>query len=159
MNNVSVMQNKKPIHMPNQEKPNTKSGSGMDRQVTNKGLPIKKISMGVAVLVIVGLFLYSIQDNLSQRSMSIDNNRIQVAPVSQGVFEDVIPIRAAVAPAKTVYLDAIEGGRVERILVEDGAQMKAGGLIVELSNATLQMNVLGNEARVAEQLNLSLIHI
>lgn len=39
------------------------------------------------------------------------------------------------------------------MLVEDGAQLQAGDLIVELSNASLQLSVLSNEAQVAEQLN------
>lgn len=153
MNNVSPMQNKKTIHMPNQSQAKGVSGAGMDRQVTENKWPIKKGIIGIAIIVIIGLFLFSYNRSLSQRSLSIDNSRIQVSQVSQGVFEDVIPTRAIVVPAKTVYLDAIEGGRVERILVEDGAKMQAGGLIVELSNATLQLNVLGNEAQVAEQLN------
>ena len=81
------------------------------------------------------------------------SDRIAISTVQSGIFEDFIPIRGRVTPAKTVYLDAVEGGRVERILVEDGASLKAGDLIVELSNASLQLSVLGNEARVAEQLN------
>jgi len=85
--------------------------------------------------------------------MVVDQDRIIVSTVISGTFEDFIPVRGRVTPAKTLYLDAIEGGRVERILVEDGANLHAGDLIVELSNASLQLNVLGNEARVAEQLN------
>ena len=50
-------------------------------------------------------------------------------------------------------MDEVAGGRVERKLVDDGGSLKAGDLIVELSNASLQLSVLGNEARVAEQLN------
>jgi HlyD family secretion protein len=85
--------------------------------------------------------------------ISVDNSRIVVSKVTSGIFEDFIPIRGRVTPAKTVYLDAIEGGRVEKILVEDGASLTAGNLIVELSNASLQLSALGNETRVAEQLN------
>ena len=81
------------------------------------------------------------------------SDRIAISTVQSGIFKDFIPIRGRVTPAKTVYLDAFEGGRVERILVEDGASLKVGDLIVELSNASLQLSVLGNEARVAEQLN------
>ena len=92
----------------------------------------------------------SLQDG---RSLNINSQQLTISPVSRGIFEDFIPVRARVTPAKTLFLDAIEGGRVERILVEDGAMLQAGDLIVELSNASLQLNVLGNEARVAEQLN------
>jgi len=56
-------------------------------------------------------------------------------------------------PRSTVYLDAIEGGRVERVLVEDGAHVEAGDLVAVLSNTNLQLEVLGREAAVAEQLN------
>ena len=53
----------------------------------------------------------------------------------------------------TVYLDAIEGGRVEQVLVEDGALVQAGDPIALLSNTNLQLEVLGREAAVTEQLN------
>ena len=53
----------------------------------------------------------------------------------------------------TVYLDAIEGGRVEQVIVEDGVLVKAGDAIAVLSNTSLQLEVLGREAAVTEQLN------
>jgi HlyD family secretion protein len=56
-------------------------------------------------------------------------------------------------PRSTVYLDAIEGGRVERVLIEDGALVEAGDPIAVLSNTNLQLEVLGREAAVTEQLN------
>lgn len=157
MSNVSKMQNpntpKKTISMPNKGTEKNVSGAAMDRKVDHSYWPIKKIIIVVAIVLLAAITIFAIQGHFSQRSLSVDNSRIQISAVSQGVFEDIIPVRARVVPAKTVYLDAIEGGRVERILVEDGTQMKAGDLIVELSNATLQLNVLSNEARVAEQLN------
>ena len=68
-------------------------------------------------------------------------------------FVDFSPLRARLVPRRTVYLDAIEGGRVDRVLVEDGAIVKAGDPIAVLSNTSLQLEVLGREAAVTEQLN------
>ena len=129
------------------------SGSGMDRKVSTSINPAKKWLTMTLLLFIVAFTVYMILGKTSGKVLSVDNTRIVISNVTSGVFEDFIPIRGRVTPAKTVFLDAIEGGRVERILVEDGTSLSAGVLIVELSNASLQLSVLGNEARVAEQLN------
>jgi len=132
---------------------NAVSGSGMDRKVKTNVSPLKKWLSIMVIILIVALAGYMIASKSTGKVLSVDNNRIVLSTVSSGVFEDFIPIRGRVTPAKTVYLDAVEGGRVEKILVEDGASLTAGNLIVELSNASLQLSVLGNETRVAEQLN------
>jgi HlyD family secretion protein len=129
------------------------SGSGMDRKVQTNSSPVKRlflVALGLLVLVAIGMWLFAVP---AGKALKVDAQRISLSKVKSGIFEDFIPMRGRVTPAKTVYLDAIEGGRVERILVEDGASLSAGNLIVELSNASLQLSVLGNEARVAEQLN------
>ena len=132
---------------------NAVSGAGMDRKVATNVSPLKKW-LSLILLVLLIIFAgYMIASKSTGKVLSVDNSRIVVSKVTSGVFEDFIPIRGRVTPAKTVYLDAIEGGRVEKILVEDGASLTTGNLIVELSNASLQLSVLGNETRVAEQLN------
>ncbi len=129
------------------------SGVAMDRKIErNKRLPSKWIIVAIITLVLAYL-AYWFASQPSGKALSVETNKIVISTVTSDIFEDFIPVRGRVTPAKTVFLDAIEGGRVERILVEDGAQLNAGDLIVELSNASLQLNVLGNEARVAEQLN------
>jgi HlyD family secretion protein len=87
------------------------------------------------------------------RSLSVQSGRIVVSEVTTGTFEDFIPLRGQLVPKSTVYLDAIQGGRVEEVLVEDGANVEAGQLIARLSNTNLQLEVLGREAVVTEQLN------
>ncbi len=42
-------------------------------------------------------------------------------------------------PLTTIYLDAVEGGRVEEKYVDDGAIMKKGQPILRLSNTDLQL--------------------
>ncbi len=129
------------------------AGAGMDRKIAPQRNPIKRMVLLLIGLSVLALLVYWLLSAPSGKALSVVTDRIAISTVTSGIFEDFIPIRGRVTPAKTVYLDAVEGGRVERILVEDGASLKAGDLIVELSNASLQLSVLGNEARVAEQLN------
>jgi HlyD family secretion protein len=129
------------------------SGAGMDRVIEKRRLPPKQVLMAALVLVFVSLVVWFSMTQQSGRSLVIDNNRITISPVSSGTFEDFIPIRSRVTPRKTVYLDAIEGGQIQKRLVEDGATVKVGELIVVLSNTSLQLDVTRNEAVVTEQLN------
>ena len=129
------------------------SGQAMDRRVEKKrsyGRYALYAAGGMAVL----LFAWWFVDMLAGgRSLSVNSQRITTSPVTTGTYEDFIPLRGRLVPRSTVFLDAIEGGRVEEILVEDGALVEAGDPIAVLSNTNLQLEVLGREAAVTEQLN------
>ncbi|WP_158089061.1 efflux RND transporter periplasmic adaptor subunit [Cognaticolwellia mytili] len=129
------------------------SGAGMDREIAGANNSKNKWLVIITVVLLLIVAAYFIVDKSSGNSLVVEQNRIAISTVTSGVFEDFIPLRGRVTPAKTVFLDAVEGGRIERVLVEDGTNLTAGDLIVELSNTTLQLSVLGNETRVAEQLN------
>ncbi len=129
------------------------SGSGMDRRVEKKKKPWKVVGLAAVGIAIVALLTSMIMDASGGRSFRVNESRIVISTVTTGTFEDFIPVRGRVTPLKTVFLDAIEGGRVERVLVEDGTMLKAGDMIVELSNTGLQLDVTRNEALVTEQLN------
>jgi HlyD family secretion protein len=107
---------------------------------------------GAVAGVIVLLTVVFITTDTST-SFTLDGQRIRTAEVSNGMYEDYIPLRASVEPEKTVYLDAIEGGRVEAILVEEGAFVEQGQPLIDLSNTSLQLDVIAREAEVSEQLN------
>lgn len=129
------------------------SGQGMDRVVAKKTPVARKIGYGAAA-ILAAIFIYWLAGMLlGGRSLSVNAQRIYVSPVTVGTFEDFIPLRGRLVPRSTVYLDAIEGGRVEQVLVEDGAPVEAGDPIALLSNTNLQLEVLGREAAVTEQLN------
>jgi len=127
--------------------------SGMDRVIekTTWQKYRKPAAWIGAVILALILFWYFKPDG--GRALKVQNDRIVISTVSRGEFDDYIPVRGQVAPLKTVFLDAIEGGRVEAIHVEDGAQVRVGDLIVELSNTQLQLDVIAREAEVTEQLN------
>ena len=129
------------------------SGQGMDRRIEKKTPLSRKIGYGAAAVLVLTFVWWLVAALLGGRSLSVDSQRISVAAVTVGTFEDFIPLRGRLVPHSTVYLDAVEGGRVERVLVEDGAVVEAGDPIVVLSNTNLQLEVLGREAAVTEQLN------
>lgn len=130
------------------------SGAGMDRKIEKRKLSPMQLGIGAVVLLVIvvaaGEFLFG---GGSGRTLSVNQDRVVVSSVTRGTFEDFIPIRGRVTPRSTVYLDAIEGGRVEERLVEDGTMVNEGDLIVVLSNTSLQLSVTQNEAMVTEQLN------
>lgn len=129
------------------------SGQGMDRKVAKKTPMSRKAGFAVVGILLL-VFAWWLTDTLLEgRSLSVDSQRIAVSTVTKGTFEDYIPLRGRLMPRSTVYLDAIEGGRVEQVLVEDGALVKAGDPIAILSNTNLQLAVLGRQAEVTEQLN------
>jgi HlyD family secretion protein len=129
------------------------SGQGMDRAVA-KQTPLRRKILYAAAALLAALFAWWLIGMLTGgRSLSVNAQRVFVSPVTVGTFEDFIPVRGRLVPRSTVYLDAIEGGRVEEVLVEDGALVAAGDPIARLSNTNLQLEVIGREAAVTEQLN------
>ena len=129
------------------------SGQGMDRRIEKKTPLARKVTYAAAGLLVLVFAGWLVSALLAGRSLSVNSQRIAVSDVTVGTFEDFIPLRGRLVPRSTVYLDAVEGGRVEEILVEDGALVAAGDPIVRLSNTNLQLEVLGREAAVTEQLN------
>lgn len=123
----------------------------MDRKIEPKPHKRKLIIGGAVAGALVLIYLITSID--TSTSFTLDGQRIRTAEVTNGMFEDFIPLRASVEPERTVYLDAIEGGRVEAILVEDGTHVEEGQPLIELSNTSLQLDVIAREAEVSEQLN------
>lgn len=123
----------------------------MDRKIERDGPRPITIAAGIGAAVLFVAIIWVSRD--SATSYTLDGQRIRTATVKTGVFEDYIPLRATVEPERSVYLDAIEGGRVESVLVDDGAFVEEGQPIVELSNTSLQLDVIAREAEVSQQLN------
>jgi HlyD family secretion protein len=128
------------------------TGGAMDRVVERKRID-RRILIGGAAAALVLLVLLFWLFAPSADSQSVNADRITISSVQQGVFEDFLPVRARVTPMVTVYLDAVEGGRVEKKLVEDGARVVAGQPLAVLSNAELQLSTLEKQAEVEQQLN------
>jgi HlyD family secretion protein len=129
------------------------SGRSMDRIVARKMPLSTRLGYGAAAVAALLFAWWLAGMLLGGTSLNVNSQRITVSKVTVGTFEDFIPLRGRLVPSSTVYLDAIAGGRVEEVLVEDGALVEAGQPIARLSNTNLQLEVLGREAAVTEQLN------
>lgn len=128
------------------------SGGGMDRVVERKGLSTRvKIALaGVGIVLLAALFYYFAPASNSQ---TVEASRLTISTAQRGRFDDFLPLRARVEPLVTIYLDAVEGGRVEQRMVEDGAMVQQGQLLAVLSNSDLQLNVLARQTEVTQQIN------
>jgi len=134
------------------QKPAAHSGGAMDRVIERKGLSKQvKLAIASAVLLVAVLLFYLTAPGAN--SQTVAANRLTISTVQRGTFDDFIPLRGRVTPLVSVYLDAIEGGRVEEVLVEDGAMVHKGQLLAVLSNAELQLSVLARQTEVTQQIN------
>ena len=128
------------------------SGGAMDRIVERKRVDKRLLIAGGAAAVLLLILLFWLFAPRSD-SQSVNPERLTIATIQRGIFEDFFPLRARVTPLVTVYLDAVEGGRVEELHVEDGAQVVKGQLLAVLSNADLQLSTLARQTEVEQQLN------
>ena len=127
--------------------------NNMDTRIERKSRLKKKHIYAIAGggFLIVCILYFIFRDTTS--SMKVDKERLTISAVTQGEFNDYIRVIGQVIPDRIIYLDAIEGGRVEERLIEEGAQVKAGDVILRLSNPLLNIGILQSEADLAYQEN------
>ena len=129
------------------------SVENMDRPIEDKRRikpkHYKFIVGGIVIIVIILFFLF--RKNTS--TFRVDKDKVTIEEVFTGPFQDYIQIVGVVEPISTIYLDAIEGGMVEQILIEEGVMVKKGDVILRLTNTNLSLSILESEAQLAEKAN------
>lgn len=120
----------------------------MDRAIPKKKWTTKKILAITLAIGIVALITGSVYYTSGGSKLNVDIERITISEVKKGAFREFIPVNGIVLPVSTIYLDAVEGGRVEEVFVEDGAMMKKGDPILRLSNTDLELSLANQETSV-----------
>lgn len=125
----------------------------MDKQLKKRKWTLKRVGLygGIAVFVLFVAYQFLFADRRSQ--LVIEKDKITIATVGRGVFQDYIPQTGTVEPSRTVYLDAVEGGTIKRVVAESGAMLKKGDVILELNNLNRELTVLQQEASFNESIN------
>lgn len=103
---------------------------------------------GIFVLFVLWLLL---RDNAS--TLRVNAETISTGEVRLGEFDDYIRVSGQVQPVTVVQVSLLEGGFVEEKLIEEGAMVKKGDVLMRLSNNTLSLQILKSEADLAEQEN------
>ena len=125
----------------------------MDRVLERrKGLQKKHILWIAGALFFVFLIGMIIFGDHSS-SFRVDRDKLTISTVEEGIFNDYISVIGTVQPISTIYLDVIEGGRVEACLIEEGAMVKKGDIILKLENRQLYQTVLTSEVALTEKEN------
>lgn len=126
----------------------------MDRKIEHKSVIRKKhipyIIGGVVILAVAGWSFFG--NHLS--TLRVDSRSISFGTVESGMFNDYVRVNGQVQPITTVQLSPLENGIVEKLVVEEGAMVKAGDVIVRLNNPQLNLSILESEASLAEKENL-----
>ena len=120
---------------------------GLRALFTKRGIPY----LAGAVLLIFVVWLL-VRGNSSR--LRIDARTISVGEVARGEFNDYIRVTGQVQPITTVQLSPLEAGVVARLVVEEGASVHKGDVLVELSNTSLTLEILNSEAELAEKQNI-----
>ncbi|AXT61663.1 efflux RND transporter periplasmic adaptor subunit [Aquimarina sp. AD10] len=107
--------------------------------------------------IVIGVILFFVGWKMvfgnSAATFRTEKEKLSIANVSFGKFDDYITINGAVAPISTIYMDAYEGGRVTEKLIEEGAMVKKGDIILTLENRGLYEQILASENNLALKQN------
>ena len=127
--------------------------SPMDRQVASQPRARRRLLLGAAVALLLAICVALYARYALTRSVTVREASVVIARVRQEVFTEYVPAAAVVAPRRTAYLDAVEGGQVAEVLVEEGAFVTRGQVLLQLKNTNLQLEMLGRQAQLMEQLD------
>jgi HlyD family secretion protein len=126
---------------------------GMDKIIEDKRWIkpkyYKYIIGGIIIITVILITLF--RDPV--KTVRMEKDKLSIETVLQGRFNDYISITGQVAPISTIYLDAVESGRIEEIMIEEGTMVERGDVILRLSNNNLNLSILNSEAQLAEKSN------
>jgi HlyD family secretion protein len=127
---------------------------GMDRKIEQKkGIRPKHIIYAVAGIAVIFLLYIIIKDS-NVTSFRVETEKLTIEEVQYADFDDFIRTNGTVEPISIIYLDAEEGGRVKERLIEEGAMVKKGDVILELENRSLYENIMNSESNLAQKQNM-----
>lgn len=102
--------------------------------------------------IIIAIIIYAVVKT-DTNATTASNENFKVATATYGEFADYIRISGQVQPMITIQVSPLEGGVVEEIVNEEGSKLKAGDVILRLSNDNLDLQILNSEAELAEKEN------
>jgi len=131
----------------------------MDRRLKPKRWSIgcwplaARIGLGAAAAILVILIAVRLIAGSGTRTLRVPVEQLTVVAVEQGVFHDLVPLRANVVPRETEYVDATDGGQVQRVFAQAGDVVQEGQPLIELSNTNLALQVIQQESQLNQAIS------
>ena len=128
----------------------------MDRIIEKKkglALVFSKKALPYWFGVFMAAFILYLVFRDDSSTLRVNADTLTISEVTSGEFNDYIRLSGQVQPMTTVQLSPRESGIVEQIVIEEGASVKAGDVIIILSNDDLDLEILNSEANLAEKEN------
>ena len=128
----------------------------MDRIIEKKkglALVFSKKALPYWFGVFMAAFILYLVFRDDSSTLRVNAETLTVSEVTRGEFNDYIRLSGQVQPMTTVQLSPRESGIVEQIVIEEGASVKAGDVIIILTNDDLDLEILNSEANLAEKEN------
>lgn len=112
-----------------------------------------RVATAFVVLTAITLLAVRLIAGAGTKTLRLPLAQVSIATVERGVFRDLIPLNARVTPRETIYLDAVDGGRVDRVFVEAGDMVEEGEPMIELSNTNLALQVIQQESQLNQAIS------
>jgi HlyD family secretion protein len=125
----------------------------MDRAIKKKKWTTKRILTIGAITIFLFFLIYLLFIRDKQSRLYVNSDQLSIATVLEDKFQEFIPVDGVVYPKNTVYIDAVQGGIVEAVYVEDGAILKKGDPILKLMNANMELSTMEQETRMLDAIN------
>src|SRR3984957_9165787 len=132
---------------------------GMDRKIHHKPWsPARwplgaKLGIPIAAVAASVLLAEKFIGGTDLPTLRIPLEQVALGTAERGVFHDLIPLRANVVPRMTVYIDATDGGRIDRVLVEPGDMVQEGQPVIVLSNTNLALQIIQQESQINQAIS------
>ena len=130
------------------------AGEGVDRKIEKKMFTPKRLALGAAALLALGFLVYGVWSAAAGgQSLNVEREKLTISTAERGPFQEYIAVTGTAVPKRTVYLDAVEGGRVEDVYAREGQMVEQGDPLLKLSNSDLQLRLMSSEAQLSEQVS------
>lgn len=127
----------------------------MDIEIKQKQylLPKKYWAWTVGGAIMLAVLVWLALSNYSS-TLKVERRGLSISEVKQAKFDDYVNVDGRVVPIQVVQISPEEGGVVLEKVVDEGAHVHKGDIIVKLSNSNLDLEILNAESELAEKQNM-----
>lgn len=124
----------------------------MDKKIQKSKWKNKTLWSTLGLFALIGFALLFILKG-QESYLSIDSSELRFAEVVYDDFQEITVSNGVLEPEKSVWINANDGGNIQEIFAEEGQMVKAGDVLMLLSNERITLDLMQRETQMVEQLN------